>query len=152
MNWAILPLKRYSDYGGRSRRKEFWLFQLLMLILSVITGALDFALGIDRLILDSMGPFTLATLAALVTPSLAVAIRRLHDIGRSGWWLMLTFVPVLGMLALLYEGASLLLLSVVSLLGMLALLYLFVLEGTRGPNAYGPDPLETERAGAAGAV
>ncbi|HEV2748517.1 MAG TPA: DUF805 domain-containing protein [Allosphingosinicella sp.] len=131
MNWAILPLKRYSDYGGRSRRKEFWLFQLLMLVLSVITGALDFALGLDRLLFDSMGPLTFATFAALVTPSLAVAIRRLHDIGRSGWWLLMIFVPILG---------------------LLVLIYFFVLEGTRGPNGYGPDPLETERAGAAGAV
>ena len=93
MEWMILPLKRYADFSGRSRRKEYWMFFLFTIIVSVALGIIDAVLGLNfgsgfssNGVLGSL--FSLATLV----PSLAVGIRRLHDTDRSGWWLLLVFL------------------------------------------------------------
>jgi uncharacterized membrane protein YhaH (DUF805 family) len=137
MEWALLPLKKYSDFTGRSRRKEFWLFILLMIVVSVVATTIDSMLGMSGLIFGVYGPLTLIVALALLTPQLSVSIRRLHDTNRSGWWVLLGFVPVVTMILSYQTG-----LAVLNLLSLVAfvLIYFFVLDGTRGPNQYGPDP------------
>ncbi len=143
MEWALLPLKKYSDFTGRSRRKEFWLFILLMIVVSVVATTIDSMLGMSGLIFGVYGPLTLIVALALLTPQLSVSVRRLHDTNRSGWWVLLGFVPVVTMIVSYQTG-----LAVLNLLSLVAfvLIYFFVLEGTKGPNQYGPDPKPGEAA------
>ncbi len=123
MEWATLPLKRYMQFDGRSRRKEYWAFFLLMLAAYVVAGILDGILGMGAMIGGLYGPLSLLAALFFVIPSFAVGIRRLHDTDRSGWWILIGFVP---------------------LIGALVLIYFFILEGTRGSNQYGADPKEGE--------
>lgn len=87
---------RYVDFKTRSTRSQFWWWALWMLILGAVTGGVDAALGMANLSpINSL--FSLATFL----PSLAVAIRRLHDIGRTGWWVLLWLIPVIGWIVLI---------------------------------------------------
>lgn len=116
MQWYLKVLRQYADFNGRARRTEYWMFTLFSVIISVILAILDSVLD------ASAGGFGLLqglySLAVLL-PSLAVGARRLHDTGRSGWWLLIGLIP---------------------LVGAIVLLVFFVLDGERGPNAYGSDP------------
>ena len=143
MEWATLPLKKYSDFSGRSRRKEFWSFVLLCIAISIGASIVDSILGMSTLIGGVYGPATLLAALALVIPQWAVGIRRLHDTGRTGWWMLLGAIPLVNLFLGVLAGLWLLnLLNIV----VLVLLYFFVLEGTKGPNQYGPDPKEGETA------
>lgn len=105
---------------GRAPRSEYWYF-----VLFCILGS--FALGlVDGIVFGAaLGLAPLSTAFALLTfiPSIALAFRRLHDLDKSGWWLLLSFVPVIG---------------------WLVLLYFMIKRGTVGPNSFGPDPLAAE--------
>ena len=122
MQWYITALKRYADFSGRSRRKEFWLFILfhflVSLILNVIGIAIDMQLQIG-LAMALPGLYGLAT----IIPALAVTVRRLHDINRTGWWILIGFVPAIG---------------------AIVLLVFHVQEGDVGENQYGPNPKADE--------
>jgi uncharacterized membrane protein YhaH (DUF805 family) len=118
MEWATLPLKRYAEFTGRSRRKEYWMFFLLCMVVGLVLGFVEGMLGLTGMI-GPYGPLSALFLLAIIVPSIAVGIRRLHDTDRSGWWILIAFVP---------------------LVGGIVLLVFYVLEGTRGPNEYGPDP------------
>ena len=143
MEWATLPLKKYSQFSGRSRRKEFWSFILLCIVVSIVANVVDGMLGMSTLIGGIYGPLMLLAALALVIPQWAVGIRRLHDTNRSGWWMLLGLLPLVTALLGIMTG-----LWILNLLNLaaLVLLYFFVLEGTRGPNDYGPDPKATEAA------
>lgn len=101
MNWYLKVLQNYAVFSGRARRKEYWYFVLFNLIVTMILAIIDGLIhtsfsqqyGIDLL------P-TLYSLAVLI-PSLAVSARRLHDTGRSAWWLLLMFIPIIGAIILL---------------------------------------------------
>ena len=94
MNWYLGVLKKYATFTGRARRQEFWMFALINFIIVCILSALDMALGIGLL----SGIYALAVLL----PSLAVGARRLHDIGKTGWLLLLWIIPVIGWVLLIY--------------------------------------------------
>ncbi len=113
MNWFVAVLKKYAVFAGRARRKEYWMYTLIYVLIAVVLGFLDAMLG---------GAGLLGTLLAiaLFLPSLAVTVRRLHDTGRSGWWVLIAFVP---------------------LVGVIVLLVFMCLAGTSGRNPYGEDPL-----------
>lgn len=111
MNWYLQVLKNYVGFSGRARREEYWMFVLFNCIASFVLGLIDGLLGIQ--ILSS-----LYSLAVMI-PSLALQFRRLHDIDRSAWWLLLAFVP---------------------LVGAIVLFIFTVLPGTVGDNKYGADP------------
>lgn len=150
MEWMILPFKRYADFQGRSRRKEFWMFQLLNLVMALIlAGPFFFSLisasiatagdpaaqatVMEDLVADGFGlsafvgviVYALYVLAAFI-PSIAVTVRRLHDRDMSGWWY----------LGLAVAG----LVPFVGFIANIALLVLFVLPGTPGSNRFGADP------------
>ncbi|PPU00798.1 DUF805 domain-containing protein [Xanthomonas arboricola] len=126
MEWMLLPLKRYADFNGRSRRKEYWMFMLLQAIVLLVLGGI---FGIAAALTGGeSGPGALAWLVAavigivvlaLIVPSIAVTVRRLHDQGKSGWFYLLSLVPYVG--------------------GFIVLVFM-CLEGTPGPNEYGENP------------
>jgi uncharacterized membrane protein YhaH (DUF805 family) len=162
----LMPLKRYAEFSGRSRRMEYWMFQLFMFLVYLALIVLMMAVGGGALMMAASDPsaalaaggaamiiFVLYILFALAMfiPALAVTVRRLHDTNRSGKW-VLAFV---GAYALVLVGGFMAASSpdnpgiggIISLVGSLAvlglalvLLVFMFLEGTRGPNNYGPDP------------
>ena len=104
--------ERYADFNGRSGRAEYWWFFLFQILVSVVLNLLGTVAGIFAIIA------ALVSLALLI-PGIAVGIRRMHDIGKSGWWLLIAFVPIIG---------------------FLVLIYFFVQEGEPKPNDWGPEP------------
>ena len=125
MEWMILPIKRYADFSGRSRRQEYWMFVLfqgivvvVMAILAGLTGAFDDGGGstFGSIVL---GLLLLIYLGLFLIPGIAVQVRRFHDQDKSGWFVLLGFIPYVG--------------------GLIVLVFM-CLEGTQGSNQYGPDP------------
>lgn len=113
MEWFLKVVKdNYANFNGRARRKEFWMFALFYFIFAIVTSILDGIIGL-------YGILTILLSLALIVPSLAVTVRRLHDIGKSGWWIFIDLIP---------------------LVGPIWLLVLLIQEGQHGPNEYGPDP------------
>ncbi|MEZ4863433.1 MAG: DUF805 domain-containing protein [Caldilineaceae bacterium] len=118
MNWYFAVLQKYFDFNGRARRKEYWFFVLFNIAFSVALGMADNILGTTG---AQAGTGLLSGIYALamVMPGLALSARRLHDIGRSGWWMLINLVPVVG---------------------IFVFLYFMVKEGDAGSNQYGPSP------------
>jgi uncharacterized membrane protein YhaH (DUF805 family) len=145
MEWAILPLKRYAEFAGRSRRKEYWSFVLLTAIVFAILYFIEERLGLT---MKGMGTLTLLFQLAILLPILAVGARRLHDIDRSGWWLVIFYGPALVMTVLPLLGIvnrrPMMTLLIASLIGLAVLIVFFVIEGSRGANRYGSDPKAAE--------
>ena len=112
-------LNKYATFSGRARRSEYWWWYLFVTIVFVVAGILDRAVGLTYSDL-TLGGGWIATIAAIVflVPNLAVAVRRLHDTGRTGWWLLIGLVPFIG---------------------FFVLLYFFVLD-SENDNEYGPYP------------
>lgn len=105
MNWYLEVLKQYAVFNGRARRKEYWYFLLFNIIISIILGVIDGVVG-------SFSPETgigllggIYALAVLI-PGLAVSIRRLHDTNRSGWWLLLLLIPLIGPIVIIVFMAT----------------------------------------------
>ena len=160
MYWMTLPLKRYFEFSGRSRRKEYWMFFLFTVICNVVLSILDGALGLtlgDDEATSISNTGVLAGLFGLATfiPSISVGVRRLHDTNRRGWWLLfpvltlivgglLTGVLVSGVSSdssgLAGLGGAVLGLALGALIGFVTLLVFYVMDGTPGPNRFGDDP------------
>ena len=122
MSWFVEALKKYAVFSGRSRRKEYWFFVLFVVIISIVLNIIDGLIGAyDR----SMGAGLLSTIfsLAILIPSIAVSVRRLHDIDRTGWWVLIALVP---------------------LVGWIVLLVFHVQDSTPGTNRYGPNPKSTD--------
>lgn len=94
MEWYLSALKQYAVFTGRARRQEYWMFFLFNIIVAVLLGITEGILGSSGLL------GTLYSLAVLI-PSVAVFIRRLHDTGRTGWWCLIGLIPLLGAIVLL---------------------------------------------------
>ena len=100
MNWYLEVLKKYAMFYGRARRKEYWYFILLSTVISTVLTIIDSVTGTfstDSEVGLLSGIYLLATLV----PSLSVTVRRLHDTNRSGWWLVVGVVPVIGVIILI---------------------------------------------------
>ena len=93
MEYFIGAIKKYADFSGRATRQEYWMFVLFYLIFYVVLGMVDALLGTMVLALI----FSLA----LAIPSISLAARRLHDTSRSGWWQLITIVPLIGIIVLI---------------------------------------------------
>ena len=94
MNYYIDCWKKYVEFSGRARRKEYWMFTLFNILAMIAAGVVDGIIGTAGTIYGLYG------LAALL-PGLAVSVRRLHDTDRSGWWILIAFIPVVGAIILL---------------------------------------------------
>lgn len=159
MDYMLMPLKRYARFRGRARRKEYWLWMVLVVVAFAVLSVLDKALGIDNAIrggasapigssasyktgLDFGNGLTGLALLAILLPMLAVQIRRLHDMNRSGWWSMLPTAFLIAGLLLAIVGTATLGLFLLGLypLAILALMVVSCFDGTRGTNRFGPDP------------
>ncbi len=93
MNWYVDVLKRYAVFEGRAQRQEYWMFMLFNIIISVVIG---FVLGLLGGILGiTLTPVSLIYSLAVLCPTIAVGIRRMHDVGRSGWWLLCPVVNLI---------------------------------------------------------
>ena len=120
MHWYIDVLKKYTVFSGRARRKEFWMFFLFSAIISIFLAVIDEFMGWQfEMGGDILGFLSTLYYVAVIVPYLAVIIRRLHDTERTGWWILIAFIPIVG---------------------VLVLLVFLILQGTRGENRYGPDP------------
>lgn len=99
MKWFWIVMKKAAVLEGRARRKEYWMFTLVSCVIVFGLTVADYILG--WMLMPDVG--VLSTIASLIflVPNIAVSVRRLHDIGKSGWWLLLFFVPIIGPIALL---------------------------------------------------
>ncbi len=114
MYWYIEALKKYAVFTGRARRKEYWMFYLINIIIAVIIGVIEGMLRLPGLV-GKIYPY------AMALPGISVSVRRLHDTNRSGWWFLINLIPVIGSIFFL----------------------LFTIEDSApGENAYGPNPKE----------
>jgi len=118
MNWYLKVLKQYADFQGRARRKEYWMFVLFNLIFAFVAMYLDRIIGTTMVGLPYGVIYILYALAVLI-PSLAVGVRRLHDIGKSGWMLLVSLIPIIG---------------------VIWLIILLVTDSNPGENQYGANP------------
>ncbi len=117
MNWYLEALKKYAVFSGRARRKEYWMFALFNLIITIVASIIDST--VFGTAFDGFGPlYSIYTLAVLI-PALAVSVRRLHDIGKSGWFLLIVFIPIIGAIWLLVLTCT---------------------DSQSGDNPYGPNP------------
>ena len=130
MEWMLMPLKRYAEFTGRSRRKEFWMWYLFVMIMYFVLMYLDATLGLGGSATGyaqggsvgfnmTGGVLTILFMLAVLVPNIALAVRRMHDIGKSGWHVLIGIIP---------------------LFGWAYVLYCYVQPGQPGPNQYGPDP------------
>lgn len=116
MNWYLKVMKdNYVNFNGRARRKEYWMFVLVYIGIAIASGVLDSMLG--------MGVIGGLIALAHLLPSIAVGVRRLHDIDRSGWWLLIGLIPLIGWVIAIYWACQ---------------------DGETGPNRFGADPKETD--------
>lgn len=116
--WMQQPLRKYATFEGRARRAEYWWFALAYFIVLAAAAIVDGVIGMTFGGLG--GPLYALVFIGGFVPSLAVAVRRLHDLDKSGWWYLIVFVP---------------------LVGGIVLLVWFCTQGISGPNRYGSDPL-----------
>ncbi|WP_010523026.1 DUF805 domain-containing protein [Aquimarina agarivorans] len=116
MEWFTMALHKYLDFSSRSRRKEFWMFYLFYSIFSALLGVID---NLFDLFSGNFGFLSTIFSVLMFIPYLAVSIRRLHDVNKSGWFLLLILVPIIG---------------------WIWLFILLITEGYQGPNEYGDDP------------
>ena len=156
-DYALAPWRKYAVFSGRARRSEYWWFVLSSVVLSLVAGVIDSIIGL-KFIAGLYGPVQILLILAMLVPSIAVCVRRLHDTNRTGWWMMLVVLPylvagvVMGLAGA--NGAasgmvgSIGLLLIVALIFGIVLFVFTVLDGTHGDNRFGPDPKAAERGGA----
>lgn len=111
MNWYLKVMRNYVNVNGRARRTEYWMFFLIYVGIVIVASVIDALLGMGLL-------GGLAALGHLI-PSITVGVRRLHDINRSGWWLLVALVPFIGWIIAIYWAVK---------------------EGDSGSNNFGADP------------
>ncbi len=109
--------KNYVGFTGRAARSEYWYWFLFVFLIGIVAKIIDSGLGGG---MSSVGLFGGIVTLALLLPNIAIGIRRLHDRDKTGWWLLLALIP---------------------LIGIIILIIWFVMRGTPGPNRFGPDPL-----------
>ena len=130
-------LKKYSVFGGRARRKEYWLFMLLYFIAMVMAALFDDLVGVELslsfaepvlffffgMTTDGWGVFSCIVFLGLLIPEIAVSVRRLHDINCRGWWLLIFLTVIRALVIVIFA----------------------CIRGTVGENRFGVDPLAGER-------
>ncbi|HUW71595.1 MAG TPA: DUF805 domain-containing protein [Candidatus Humimicrobiaceae bacterium] len=116
MSYYLEVLKKYAVFSGRARRKEYWMFILC-------NSVIGFVIGLLTLFIKALFFLPYLYGLAVLIPSIAVMVRRLHDTNRSGWWWLINFIPIIGGIILI----------------------VFLAQGSQpGENQYGPNPKEIE--------
>jgi uncharacterized membrane protein YhaH (DUF805 family) len=116
MHWYTDVLKKYADFTGRARRTEFWMYFLINFIIIIVLAAIDFYFNLT--IAGTVGILENLYGLAVFIPNIAVSVRRLHDTGRTGWWVLLALIPCVGLILLVF----------------------WVQDSQPGSNQYGPNP------------
>ena len=120
MDWYLDVLKnKYATFSGRAHRKEYWMFLLINLVVTVVLALIDSLIGSASE--SGMGLLSSVYSIGVLIPSLALSVRRLHDIGRTGWWVLISIIPVIG---------------------AVVLLVFMLLDSEPGSNRYGANPKE----------
>jgi len=120
MQMYLKAIKQYADFNSRASRREYWMFTLLSLIISVIAIVIDVVLG-SAIDMGGFSPLYIIYFLGIIIPTIAVAVRRLHDVGNNGLMILISLVPIVG---------------------SIWLLVLLVSKGHSGENKYGPNPYE----------
>jgi len=125
MNWYLKVLKKYAVFNGRARRKEYWYFALFNILISILLGIIDGIIivssGLDPN--TSIGFLGLIYSLAVLIPGIAVSVRRLHDTERTGWWILINLIPIIGWIIFIIFAIQ---------------------DSSPGENKYGPNPKEEE--------
>ena len=116
-------MNNYANLNGRASRSEYWWFVLFNFIVNIVTFVIDLTLG--SMITYDMGYVGLIAFLALLLPAVSVSVRRLHDIGKSGWWILLAIIPI------------------VNFIGIFVIIVFTIMEGEEQPNQYGNVPTNT---------
>ena len=116
-------MNNYANLNGRASRSEYWWFVLFNFIVNIVTFVIDLTLG--TMITYDMGYVGLIAFLALLLPTVSVSVRRLHDIGKSGWWILLAIIPI------------------VNFIGIFVIIVFTIMEGEEQPNQYGNVPTNT---------
>jgi uncharacterized membrane protein YhaH (DUF805 family) len=122
MKWYVLAWKRAGDFYGRSRRKEYWMFSLFHVLVSMLLAVTAVAIRAVGGGAIPIGIYTVYALLAII-PSTSCTVRRLHDTDKSGWWLLISMIPFVGLILIVF----------------------LIIDGDKGSNQYGPDPKQPER-------
>jgi uncharacterized membrane protein YhaH (DUF805 family) len=117
MEWYTMVWKKFAQFDGRARRKEYWMYALFNILICLVLYIPGLVLRESSIGLALLGIYAIYALASLI-PSIAVGVRRLHDTNKSGWLMLIGFIPFAG----------------------LVLLVFLCIEGDAGPNQYGPNP------------
>ncbi len=117
MNWFLLVLKKYADFSGRAQRAEYWYFTLFYILIYLALAFIDGVAGTFSMEMG-MGLASTIFMLVMIVPSMAVGVRRLHDTDRSGWWLLIGLVPLIGIVLIVF----------------------LVRDGTPGENRFGANP------------
>lgn len=126
MTYFLSALKNYAVFSGRTRRRDYWMFVLFNIIFSIVASILDRLLGTNLTTPEGYvygGVISCIYSLAILIPSLAIVVRRLHDINKSGGWIFIFFIPIIG---------------------WIWLLILLCTAGTAGENRFGGDPIAEE--------
>ncbi len=118
MQWFMTALQKWADFSSRARRREYWFFVLIYIVIYIVLTVIDMMVGLAD---PATGVGVLGGIFALamLIPSISVGVRRLHDTNRSGWWLLIGFIPIIG---------------------ALVLIVFFLLDSQPGDNRFGPNP------------
>ena len=120
MNWYLIDLKKYAVFSGRSRRKEYWYFYLFYILFIFVLSFIDVMIGTYDAVAE-IGLIGGVFILFMLIPLLATSVRRLHDTDRSGWWLLIALIPLIGAIVIL----------------------VFTLQDSKpGENQYGSNPKE----------
>ncbi len=119
MHWYLDVLRKYAEFNGRARRTEYWMYFLFNVIIACVLAFIDRMTGLVGQTSIGLGPLYGIYVLATLIPSVAVAVRRLHDTNRSGWWLLIALFPIIG---------------------GLVVLVLLCQDSQPGENQYGPSP------------
>jgi len=121
VNWYVKVLKKYAVFSGRARRKEYWMFVLFNFIFGLVASLIDLGIGLLTFAVFGLGLLSILYALAVFVPGLAVSVRRLHDVGKSGWYLLIVLIPIAGAIWFLVLTCT---------------------DSQAGDNKYGPNPKE----------
>ncbi len=118
MDWYLKAVRNFLDFKTRAQRKEYWFYVLFYILFAIVASMIDNFFGMANPETGA-GPIYMIYALVFLVPTIAVAVRRLHDTGRTGWWLLIAFLPVIG---------------------AIVLLVFYCLDSQPGDNKYGPNP------------